>query len=57
MLFYVFKRRSRVMGRLKRLQRVRVEEEVPRIRTVLDRKGAVRLQGVRGLGVMKGKLK
>lgn len=44
-------------GQLQRLERVRVEEEVPRIRTVLDRKGAVRWQGVRGLGVMKGELK
>ena len=44
-------------GWLKHLDAARDEEKVSRIRTASNGKGAVSLQGVGGLGVMKGKKK
>ena len=44
-------------GRVMRFDAARVEEKVSRIRTASNGKGDVRLRGVGGLGVMKGKMK
>ena len=44
-----------MIGRVMRFDATRGEGKVSRIRMASTRKGDVRLQGVRGLGVMKGK--
>ena len=48
-------REMHMIGRVMRFDATRGEGKVSRIRMASNRKGDVRLQGVRGLGVMKGK--